>query len=209
MSEQSSGKSLLSLLPSIDKPLLAVGTALSLLCTALYFLPVDGQLNWQRQLIGAGEYWRLVSGNLLHTNHWHLLMNLAGFWVILSLHHFHYRAAGLLLLLLSLCLGEGIGLYLFYPSLHAYVGLSGILHGLFAFGAIMDIKRGLKSGWLLLIGLGLKVAYEQFFGASTDVASLIGARVATESHLVGAVLGTALGAAYLAFSKLKQAKACG
>ncbi|QYJ73635.1 rhombosortase [Shewanella sp. FJAT-52076] len=183
-----------------------IGGLLSLLCTALYFLPVDGKLNWQKQLIGAGEYWRLISGNLLHTNHWHLLMNLAGFWVILSLHHFHYRAAGLVLLLFVLCLGEGIGLYLFYPSLQAYVGLSGILHGLFAFGALMDIKRGLKSGWLLLIGLGLKVGYEQYFGASSDVASLIGARVATESHLVGALLGTALGVAYLAYCSLNVTK---
>nr|WP_041409791.1 rhombosortase [Shewanella amazonensis] len=186
-----------------------VGALLSALCAALYLLPIDSQLNWQRSQIGAGEYWRLISGNLLHTNHWHLLMNLAGFWVILSLHHFHYRATGLLLLLFALCLGEGVGLYLCYPSLHAYVGLSGILHGLFAFGSLMDIERGLRSGWLLLLGLGLKVGYEQYFGASSDVASLIGARVATESHLVGALVGTVLGAAYLAVRKLKQAKVYG
>ncbi len=186
-----------------------VGVLLSTLCAALYLLPLDSLLNWQRSQIGAGEYWRLISGNLLHTNHWHLLMNLAGFWVILSLHHFHYRAGGLIWLLLLLCFGEGIGLYLFYPSLHAYVGLSGILHGLFAFGAVLDIKRGLKSGWLLLIGLCLKVGYEQMYGASSDVASLIGARVATESHLVGALVGTALGLACLQLLQLKQAKISG
>ncbi|MCL2919302.1 rhombosortase [Shewanella litorisediminis] len=183
-----------------------VGAVLTLLCTVLYFLPVDGKLNWQRQLIGVGEYWRLISGNLLHTNHWHLLMNLAGFWVILSLHHFHYRIAGLLLLLLILCLGEGVGLYLFYPSLHSYVGLSGILHGFFGFGAIMDIKRGITSGWLLLIGLCLKVGYEQLYGASSDVTQMIGARVATESHLVGAVLGIMFGVGYLAYARLVTAR---
>ncbi|WP_432653812.1 rhombosortase [Shewanella jiangmenensis] len=190
----------------MDRGLLLVAAALSLLCTALYFLPVDGALNWQRLQIDSGEYWRLLTGNLLHTNHWHLLMNLAGFWVILSLHHFHYRAAVLVALLVLLCVGEGIGLYLFHSELRAYVGLSGILHGLFAFGAVMDINRGLKSGWLLLAGLAAKVGYEQWFGASADVSAMIGARVATESHLVGAIVGAALGLAYLGLRKLKQAK---
>lgn len=192
----------MSLFPAIEKRLLTVAAALSLLCIALYFLPLGSLLNWQRHQIATGEYWRLVSGNLLHTNHWHLLMNLAGFWVILSLHHFHYRAQGLTLLLFILCLGEGLGLYAFFPQLFSYVGLSGILHGLFGFGAVMDIRRGLKSGWLLLIGLGAKVGYEQLYGASTEISGLIDARVATESHLVGAVLGVSLALIYLAFMKI-------
>ncbi|GGB63546.1 rhombosortase [Shewanella inventionis] len=172
---------------------------ISLLCIALFaadipsppFYPIDQYFSYRYDDIQHGQVWRLVTGNLLHTNLWHLLMNLAGFWVIVFLHDVHYKRhpEKLVLLFVCLCLLEGIGLYLFYPSLKAYVGLSGILHGLFAFGALMDIRKGYYSGYLLLLGVIAKVAYEQYFGATESVTALIGARVATESHLVGLICG--------------------
>ncbi|MGL4614442.1 MAG: rhombosortase, partial [Shewanella sp.] len=108
----------------------------SVLCIGLYLaglaMPfVDQLLAYQRSAITQGQWWRLVTGNLLHTNHWHLLMNLAGLWIVLFLHHFHYQLKGVSLLFLLLCLLEGLGLYLGYPQLLGYVGLSGMLHGLF------------------------------------------------------------------------------
>ncbi|QSX31635.1 rhombosortase [Shewanella cyperi] len=179
----------------------------SLLSIGLFFLSLDDVLAFRRDAIDQGEYWRLISGNLLHTNHWHLLMNLAGLWVIYSLHHFHYRIWPLLALLLALCTLEGLGLYLGYPQLWGYVGLSGILHGLFAFGALLDIRRGYRSGYLLLLGVILKVSWENTMGASNGVTELIGARVATESHLVGLVSGIALGLLWLAAAtQLKPGK---
>ena len=172
---------------------------ISLICIGLFaaelpssaFLAIDQNLAYQYDAIAHGQVWRLMSGNLLHTNIWHLLMNLAGFWVIIFLYDIHFKRnpGNLMLLFVSLCLLEGIGLYLFYPNLKAYVGLSGLLHGLFVFGAIMDIRKGYRSGYLLFIGVILKVAYEQYFGASDSITHLINARVATESHLVGLVSG--------------------
>ncbi|MCL1112668.1 rhombosortase [Shewanella basaltis] len=172
---------------------------ISLLCIALFaadiptpaILPIDHYLSYQYDNISQGEIWRLITGNVLHTNLWHLLMNLAGFWVIVFLHEVHYKRhpEKLVLLFVCLCLLEGIGLYLFYPGLKAYVGLSGMLHGLFAFGAMMDIRKGYYSGYLLLVGVIAKVAYEQYFGATESITELINARVATESHLVGLICG--------------------
>lgn len=166
----------------------------SMLCALLYvaglFTPsVDNLLAYRRSDIDDGQWWRLVTGNLLHTNHWHLLMNLAGLWVVLFLHHFHYQLRGLTVLFILLCLFEGIGLYLGYPQLLGYVGLSGMLHGLFAYGAVQDIHRKMRSGYLLLLGVIVKVGHEQFYGASDDVTAMIGARVATEAHLVGLICG--------------------
>jgi len=166
----------------------------SVLCIGLYLaglaMPfVDQLLAYQRSAITQGQWWRLVTGNLLHTNHWHLLMNLTGLWIVLFLHHFHYQLKGVSLLFLLLCLLEGLGLYLGYPQLLGYVGLSGMLHGLFAYGALMDIQHKLKSGYLLLLGVIFKVTHEQFYGASEDVTVMIGARVATEAHLVGMICG--------------------
>ena len=143
--------------------------------------------------------WQLVTGNLLHSNIWHLLLNLAGLWVILSIHAMHYSRKWIWVLFFLLCLLEGIGLYLFSPSLEAYVGLSGMLHALFTFGAVCDIKAKFKSGWLLLFGVFIKVTHEQLYGASADVTEMIGTRVATESHLTGAVIGLILGLVFLVY----------
>lgn len=183
-----------------------VALVVSLLCVGLYITGlvtpvIDHLLVYRRSSIEAGQWWRLITGNLLHTNHWHLLMNLAGLWIILFLHHFHYRAKGLTLLFILLCSLEGIGLYLGYPLLLSYVGLSGMLHGLFAYGAVQDIQRRIRSGYLLLLGVIVKVGHEQFYGASDEVSTMIGARVATEAHLVGLLCGLLCGGVMLLLYK--------
>ena len=184
---------------------------ISLICAGLYLAglispTIDNVLAYSRSAINDGEWWRLVSGNLLHTNQWHLLMNLAGLWVVLFLHHFHYHLKGLSTLFFILCLFEGIGLYVGYPQLLGYVGLSGMLHGLFVYGAVQDIVRKLRSGYVLLIGVIIKVGYEQLYGASSDVTAMIGARVATEAHLVGLVCGLICALAAFITVKLNRSK---
>nr|WP_133408633.1 rhombosortase [Parashewanella tropica] len=181
-------------------------TAISgvLFLLGLYSGSIDNTLAYQRHDISSGELWRIVTGNFLHSNHWHLLMNLGGLWVILFLHDMHYTRKDVWMLFAAWCVLEGLGLYLFYPSTIGYVGLSGVLHGLFAYGAIMDIRAEMRTGWLLLIGIIMKVAHEQLYGASADVASMINAPVATESHLIGMVSGFVVAAFILASKQLKK-----
>lgn len=162
---------------------------ISFIAIALYFVNLESLLAYRRDEIAIGEYWRLFTGNLLHTNVWHLVMNLAGLWVIMLLHQQYYRSAGFTVIFVALCGLQGVGLYLFYPGLLGYVGLSGMLHGLFTYGALKDISVGMRSGYLLFIGVIVKVGYEQWYGASEQVTAMIGARVATEAHLVGVVTG--------------------
>ena len=182
------------------------GSALmiTLVCVSLFYMQLDDLLAYQRVQILDGQWWRLLSGNLLHTNAWHLYMNLAGLWVILALHEQHYQARGLCLLFCILCLMQGLGLLVFFPDLIGYVGLSGMLHGLFTYGAVLDIRRGLKSGYLLLLGVILKVSYEQYFGASIEMTQLINARVATEAHLVGLVSGMFCVGAFITFKRFTK-----
>ncbi|MEP7766379.1 hypothetical protein, partial [Sanguibacter sp. 26GB23] len=47
----------------------------------------------------------------------------------------------------------------------------------------------MKTGWLLLIGILIKVGHEQIFGASQDIADLINATVAIDAHLFGTISG--------------------
>jgi len=88
-----------------------------------------------------------------------------------------------------------------------YVGLSGVLHGIFVFGAIMDIKSKDKTGYLLFIGVWLKIAHEQIYGASTDVSDLIEASVAVDAHLWGAIGGLLFSIIYLVLQVKEHKKA--
>lgn len=77
-----------------------------------------------------------------------------------------------------------------------YVGLSGVLHGLFAYFALQETLNGRKSSWLLVVGVMAKVIWELTMGASSSTSELINARVAVESHLFGMLSGFIFAALY-------------
>lgn len=156
-----------------------------------FMLPPDWQqgLVYHYDLINQGQWWRLVTGHLLHTNLQHLLLNLSALMLLLMLHGKFYHSKQLVVFFIFNAIFISLGLFYFEPSLTQYVGLSGVLHGLFIYGALCDIKGGDKTGWLLLIGAMLKIGHEQIFGASIDIEQLISAHVAINAHLFGAIAG--------------------
>lgn len=85
-------------------------------------------------------------------------------------------------------------LYFGSAQIHAYVGLSGLLHAMLMLGAFKDIQLKQRGGYLLLTGLLLKVAYEQWQGPDSDLATLIAANVAIDAHLYGVASGIAIAA---------------
>lgn len=161
------------------------------------FEPASSELlRYHLDQIKLGEYWRLLTGNFLHTNFTHLLLNCAGVLFIWLLHAEHFSVKSYFAVLIACCLGNAAGL-LFFSDMQSYVGLSGALHGVIAWGAIKDIKMGEKTGEWLLIGLIIKVAFENLVGPSDSVKELIGAEVAVEAHLFGLITGIAIAAPYL------------
>ena len=160
-------------------------------------------LVYQRQLIAKGEIWRLITGHILHTNGYHLLLNLSALFMLWALHKHFYSIKNYTTLFLFCSVTTSIGLYYFDPTLIQYVGLSGVLHGVFVFGALMDINAKDKTGYFLFIGVWLKIAHEQFYGASADVSNLIEASVAVDAHLWGALGGLLFGLIYLYTLHLK------
>lgn len=161
-------------------------------------------LEFNRQAITDGQWWRLISGHLVHTNSWHLLMNLAGFILILLLHGMYYSARSLITLFIAGDLLIGLTLYWFSPEIQIYLGLSGFLHALLVCGCLIDIQRNWSSGWLILVATFGKVLWEQYQGASQDIATLIGAEVAIDAHLYGALVGLVLFAGWYFTGQLKQ-----
>lgn len=177
------------------KPQFSLGPLILLATVFLLFLSGSATtelLAYDRYALESLETWRLLSGNLVHTNGYHLLLNGAGLFFLWALHGEHYRPMLFIKLFLWCGLGTSLGIYYLSPSLIWYVGLSGALHGLFVWGACMDIRNKIYSGVLLLLGIVAKVGWEQWQGSSDEVADLIGASVAIDAHLYGTVSGLAL-----------------
>ncbi len=178
---------------------------IALLAILAHFLTANSQdyLLYHRELISQGQLWRLLSGHFLHTNGYHLLLNLAALTMLWALHGHFYSLKNYTSIFMGTALFCSLALYQFNPNLIQYVGLSGVLHGIFIWGAILDISHKEKTGYLLFIGVCLKIAYEQLYGASAEVMSLINADVAVDAHLWGAVGGLLFSLIYLSYSKKK------
>ena len=146
-------------------------------------------LIYNRNQIIAGEYWRIITGHFFHSNGNHFMLNAAAVGLLWALHGQYYNPKNYLLVFMTSAIICGFGVYWFSVNIALYVGLSGVLHGFFVWGALMDIKHKEKTGYLLLIGVIAKIIHEQFYGASADVEILIGASVATDAHLYGAIGG--------------------
>ncbi|GAC27708.1 rhombosortase [Brumicola pallidula] len=139
------------------------------------------------------NYYQVVTGHFLHTNFIHILFNLLGLLLLWALHGDDYKAVSYLGKFLLISVALSLCLYFFSEGITWYVGLSGAIHGVFAWGCIRDLENKLFSGWLLLIGLALKVGNEQLNGAGSLMPDLIDANVAVDSHLYGAIIGLLIG----------------
>lgn len=168
--------------------------ALGLICLFVYAItPKEISIfDYNREYIIDGEYWRIFTCNFNHTNIYHLILNLSGLAVIGGLHSEYYSGTRFSLLIIYLSLAVGTGIYLYSPFVQNYVGLSGVLHGLLAVGAIVDLFKKRYSGLILLSGVAAKVFGEQFFSADTGVTDLIEATILTDAHLYGFLAGLAI-----------------
>ena len=178
-----------------------------LLCLIIYAISAKNitVLDYNRELIINGEYWRLISGNFNHTNIYHLLLNLGALAVIGGLHYRYYSSGAYTSLILLLSTGVGVGILWLSPSTQLYVGLSGILHGMIIVGAILDITKHYYSGYILIIGTIIKVINEQLFNSPIEMSQLIDAKVLTEAHLYGLVTGLIIAPLYVYLNKKKSA----
>ena len=144
--------------------------------------------------------WRLFSGHFSHLNNKHLLLNLIAWVIILFLGINYLSVLRWIVLLFVLTLSISIGLYYFVPQVGYYGGLSGVLHGYFAYILIVWIKNKQKIAWLILLLLIAKVLIENFSDIGSSTAEYLDLRVVTEVHLIGVIVG-ALSALAIFFTK--------
>lgn len=161
-----------------------------LLCFILYFTPhLSAYLNYDRVDVDHFQLWRLISANFLHTNIYHLLLNTASLSLMWYLFGKNITSNTLFLLFICCSFAVTIGIHFFSHHIDKYVGLSGVLHGIFIFLLYKEIKKHSTLAYVLLFIVILKISYEQFFGANADMARLIDAKVAIDAHLYGGICG--------------------
>lgn len=154
-------------------------------------------LEFNRALIENGEVWRVFSSQFVHANWAHLGLNALGVFLIWLLHGEYTNPARYAFNTCFLALWCGLGVLWFCPSIFIYTGLSALLHGVIIWGAVKDITLGLKSGYLLFVGVWIKIMMEQVSGPDASIGQLINSTVAIDAHLIGALGGMVLAAPLL------------
>jgi len=158
---------------------------------------ISEALVYDRLSVNNGEWWRIFSAHFIHTNGFHLLLNAIGVLILYGLHGHFYTIKLYFITFVFSGLTSALGVHFYSTHLEKYMGLSAVLHGLFVVGVIQEIKYKENLGKWLLLGLVLKLYYEQFFGANSIVAELIHAQVAVNAHLWGSIGGSIVALFYL------------
>jgi len=178
-----------------------ISLVVAVIAVAILLLHGNHELRYDRADILHGQVWRLLTGNFVHANWRHLAMDLAGLMIWMALASYLETRRSFLILLFGSGLGVGLGLLLLDPQVGWYVGLSGILHGLFAASAIRLLsRREWLGGLALLAAITLKIIWEQRIG-DLGTAKLLGVPVLVDAHLYGAVTGAAIVLALLFFRR--------
>jgi len=162
---------------------------LSSLIALIFEQQLGDNLIYKRLAVSHGEWWRFISAHFFHTNLYHFLMNSAALTLLWALQGHLYTVKSYLSAFFFSALTSCLGVHFFSPDLTQYVGLSGALHGIFIWSALQEIKHKEKIGYLLVLGMVLKISHEQFYGASDDLSVMIAAKVAINAHLWGAIGG--------------------
>lgn len=149
----------------------------------------DEWLRYERSHILIGEVWRLFTAHFVHLGWSHFLMNLAALALIWILFGRMLSQSAWILISLASMLAVSLGLLLFSPSIGWYVGLSGMLHGLFTAGVMASLRAGNRLEIMLLLLLLGKLVWEQIYGPLPGTAEFAGGDVVTDAHLYGAVSG--------------------
>lgn len=166
--------------------------------------PARLALRFDRDAIEAGQWWRLLSGNFVHLGGWHLFLNEMGLLMLLLLCPERLSAAVWARRLVLVSLGMSGGLYFFVPATHWYVGMSGVIHGLFVLGLGRQIvsSRDLIAAGCLAYLVG-KIAWEMVSGVPVSDEAAIGGTVLVESHLYGSLSALIYGLIFGAFSRVE------
>jgi len=176
----------LNAIPVPFRTLLLCGVA-----AAVYCLPLaQSALVYNRAAVADGEFWRLVTGNLVHLSMPHFLIDVTALLVAGALIEMHrYRHFAMLCLVSGALIG--VTLYFAMPEIVVFGGLSGVVTAAVTYLCLHGTRQGGAWKWLCLLVLACLVAklgVEMALGFSLTVGAGTQTFVPVPvSHAVGAV----------------------
>ncbi|WP_415831531.1 rhombosortase [Kerstersia similis] len=158
---------------------------------------VRAGLRFERGAIAAGELWRLGSAHFVHLGWNHALLNGAGVLLCCLLAPERFDR-GLWRRLACLALAVGLGLWWLSPQVPDYVGLSGVLYGMFVLCLLPQGLRGDRSAWLALACIFAWMLWQWLVAPAASEEKMIGGKIISIAHVYGFCLGLAgVGLAWL------------
>ncbi|MEO1202610.1 MAG: rhombosortase [Pseudomonadota bacterium] len=154
-------------------------------------------LRFDRASLEAGEWYRLLTGHLVHLGWSHVALNGIGMALCWLLVGQAFTFVEWLFVIAVCVVIMDSGFWLLMPDLAWYVGLSGLLHGVLAAGALAGAVRRSPEQAVVLAILLIKVAYESLAGPLPGTERATGGPVVTEAHLFGTVGGLLASAALI------------
>jgi rhomboid family GlyGly-CTERM serine protease len=145
-------------------------------------------LRYDRAALAAGQWWRLLTAHAVHLDAHHLILNQLGLILVWSLFARDYDVVEWCVIVLCGALAISSGLWWLSPKVVWYVGASGVLHTAMAAGTVKHLVQRTWDRWILLVGLCVKLAYEQGSGSAAPL-------IIVDAHLYGAASGFVVGAA--------------
>ena len=181
--------------------------ALSLLLVWTQSLDVNSWA-YNRDAIANGEYWRLITGHFIHLNNTHLLLNMLGVGLVLMLFDNVLAIWQWLVVLLASAFIISVLMYLNLPQVQGYVGLSGVIHGLYVLASMRLLIQPKERNFaiILMLMVTLKLLTENVGQGISFTADMIGGRVLYQAHLYGALTGLFLGAIVVVLKHLHRQK---
>lgn len=169
----------------------AVPLVLALVCGLFVIAGEETReaLKYDRLAIVDGEFWRLVTGHLVHMGISHYALNVAGLLLVWLLTGRYFSLSAWVTVLLVTLSVTTAGFWFVDRNLLWYVGLSGILHGLLIAGSLRGLRELPGESAVILCIVAAKLAWEQLAGPLPGSESVSGGNVIVNAHLYGAVGG--------------------
>lgn len=170
---------------------------LSAIAVLVYQLPnLSILLQYDREALGRGQFWRWVTGHWTHHALDHLVLDVLTFLVLATLCNRLDRRAFRWAMVWSLLLIP-LTLWALEPSLVSYRGLSGIDSALLVLATLLlshhaKVRDPSRLWWIPLVALflfGAKLIVEASTGQALFVEAVEGIRVVPWAHLAGALGG--------------------
>lgn len=179
--------------PAAPPRLLAVAVVI-LALAALQALPAEARasLRYDRSALLGGQLWRLLTGHLVHLGWAHWALNAAGLALCAAFADTPLALKWLAARLLVLALAVSLMLLVFEPQLGYYLGLSGVLYGLFVLLLWPQVRSGSRIALAALAVVLGWMGWQLLAGPLPSEAQMIGGPILTHAHLYGVVSAAAL-----------------